>query len=108
MQLRCPEHVALITLSGNHLTQPQLFAEAPFRATTEKSSAGATHLTSPGSQNELNYHVFPPFILVWSVLLLRGMQITSPGADISTEDGFMNTQPCLVICSLHCKYVRRH
>lgn len=103
MQLRCPEQVALVTLSGNHLTQPQLSAEAPFRAITEKSFAGVTHLTRPRSQDELNYHFIPPFILAWPVLVLREMQITSPGADTSTGNGFMNIQPCLVICSLHHK-----
>lgn len=73
MQLRCPEQVALVTLSGNHLTQPQLPAEAPFRALTEKSFAGATHLTSPRSRDELNYRFIPPLILAWPVLVLRGI-----------------------------------
>lgn len=108
MQLRCPEQVALATLSENHLTQLQPPAEAPFRALTEKSFAGATHLTSPRSRDELNYHFIPPFILAWPVLVLRGMQVTSPGADTSTGDGFMNTQPCLGACSLGHKHVRRH
>lgn len=86
MYLICLEQVALVTLSGNHFTWLQVSAEGPVSITADKQCfEGATHPTAFGhlSWDELNYPFYPIIDNGSSVLVLRGTQVTSPGAGSS-------------------------
>lgn len=107
MYLICLEQVALVTLSGSHFTWPQV--SGPVSLSADKQCfEGATHPTTfrQLSWDELNYPFYPIMDNDKFCAGAEGNTGHQPGCRHQHLDGFMNTHPCLTICTLSPRHTR--